>query len=599
MQKTDGEWMNSIRIKITAVTLLTVIVSVLALGFIGVLTMGVESDANSTEKMQLISESAKKSLDAYLNSLKQSVDMADFVAVDSLSEIDLDDYSIPNASSRAVDQTPEQKAQLDAFLTSHCDLVKSAFGSVANGTNGVETYYYCINANLGSSEHGFFYSKVGRPNYEEQEPLNSADLDPHDAEHTVWYYQPIQHGAPVWVGPYRAHYLGEMWAISYVVPTYKDNTLIGVIGMDIVLDTMIAQISALKIYDTGFACLLDQEGHILYHPNLEEGSIPEAISHMIDEGVFQQESSNGELIRYNVYGEDRQLAFSTLSNGFKLVVTAPVSEIAATQRQLTTLIAVVAFAILAAFAIFIMVYMRIMTEPLKKLTAASRRLAAGDYDVELDYNGKDEVGVLTESFRQMRDQLKSHIDDLSDRALTDALTGLKNKSAFDEAVKKLDAAIEASRADDRSDGVSVPEFGLIMFDCNHLKEINDEFGHVHGNDYLMASSKVICQTFAHSPVFRLGGDEFAVLLQGHDYDARFELLENFNQMVIQMNNAAEHPWNRVDLAKGMAVFVPDMDQNVNQVLSRADALMYENKRMMRPPSGHEEGAETEGGSDAS
>ena len=567
--------MHSIRVKITAVTIAAIIVSVLTLGFIAVFTIGVESDEAATEKMQLISENAQKSLDAYLDSLKQSVDMADFVAEDSLSQIRLEDYNIPNASSRAVNQTPEQAQKLDEFLASHFELVRSAFGSVASSTSGVEEYYYCINANLGSSNHGFFYSKVGLTEFEEQQPINSHTLDPREVDRDVWYFAAIQAGAPVWVGPYRDRYHDSAQVISYVVPTYRDNTLIGVVGMDILMETMISQISSIKVYDTGFACLLDQDGHILYHPSMEKGSVPQAIEDLISSGVFQQESSNGEMIRYLVDGQERQLAFSTLTNGLKIVVAAPVSEIAASRRQLTELILVAAAVLLVLFAIFAMVIMEAVTEPLKRLTAASRKLASGDYDVELEYDGKDEVGVLTDSFRQMRDELRTHIADLNSRASTDALTGVRNKGAYDALAAKIDGTIDASGEGEP------PTFGLIVLDCNDLKQINDEYGHANGDVYLQSARRVICRVFAHSAVFRVGGDEFAVVLQGEDYDNRSQLLEAFDKKVEEVNAAVSEPWKRINIAKGMALFAPGQDTCVEDVFTRADERMYEDKQQYR------------------
>ena len=62
--------------------------------------------------------------------------------------------------------------------------------------------------------------------------------------------------------------------VSYITPIYKAGALVGVLGMDIPFDTMVSQISALKVYDTGFYALYDASGTILYHPELPMGSTP-------------------------------------------------------------------------------------------------------------------------------------------------------------------------------------------------------------------------------------------------------------------------------------------------------------------------------------
>ena len=61
--------MHSIRTKIMAVTIAAILTSILALGGIGVLTIGVESDKTSAEKMKLISENMQMKLNTYLDSL--------------------------------------------------------------------------------------------------------------------------------------------------------------------------------------------------------------------------------------------------------------------------------------------------------------------------------------------------------------------------------------------------------------------------------------------------------------------------------------------------------------------------------------------------
>ena len=561
--------MHSIRVKIAFVTITAILVSMLSLGLIGVYTLRVESDRSSVEKLNLMSENAGKTLDAYLNSLQQSVEMALHLANDSTEKLD------PKIVTKAA-ESPEQMKHLDAFLAEHAALIQQSYSSIANNTNGVETYYYCINSDLGSSEHGFFYSKVGRENYEEQPPLNSDDLDPEDIEHTTWYYSPIQHGGPIWIGPYRAHYLNEVWTVSYVTPVYKDHILLGVLGMDILFDTMIAQISSIKVYETGYVFLLDSEGLVLYHPKYEMGTIPTDVSESLNEDLLRQDSSGDQMIRFKgASGKEKQIAFTTLSNGMKLAISVPVEEIMASQRQLTKVFVAVAGVMVVLFLVVILLWVNRITKPLLELASASQKLADGDYDVSLDYTEDDEVGVLTNSFKQMRYRLQSFINDLNSKAYQDALTGIKNKGAFLISAERLNGASRMGK-----DG-NMPEFAAVVFDCNKLKEINDDFGHAMGDIYLRTASSAICKVYSHSPVFRLGGDEFGVLLQNQDYANRDRLLLDFDSLADQINSAAEHPWEKVDLSKGMAVFDPANHLSVNDVMDAADAQMYINKKSVR------------------
>lgn len=556
--------MHSIRFKMTAVMIAAVLTSILSLGGVGLLTIRSEVDHSSIEKMDLISENEQLTLDSYLTSLKQTVDMAFHKAQDTLDN----DYITKELRTGSDSLTREQRQALDRQLEYHCEQVQDAFSSGAAHTSGVETYYYCISADLSSSVHGFFYSKLDRRSFEQEPPLIAAELDPHDLAHTTWYYTPIEKGCPIWVGPYTAHFLGDTPTVSYLIPVYKNGVFIGVMGMDILFDTLLEQVRPLKVYESGYAFLMTQEGEILYHPTLETGSALTEISPELDPDRFRRSSSRGDLIRCSIEGEQWQLSYSTLSNGLKLVVMAPVSEITQSWRDLTAFGLLVAAAILSLFTVLSLLLMGAITKPLLRLTTASRQLAAGDYDVELDYEGDDEVGVLTNSFRQLRDHLKIYISDLNGKAYRDALTGVKNKAAFDISTGRLNDAIQRGEA----------SFALVMFDCNSLKQINDVYGHNKGDAYLSAACAVICRTFAHSPVFRLGGDEFAALLQGQDYHNREVLLGRFRRASENANAAAQEQWQRVNVSVGMAQFQPGTDRSVAQVLHRADEMMYEAKR---------------------
>ena len=156
------------------------------------------------------------------------------------------------------------------------------------------------------------------------------------------------------------------------------------------------------------------------------------------------------------------------------------------------------------------------------------------------------------------------ISEISKQAYQDSLTNVGSSSAFRRECEMLDEEIEEDMA----------KFGLIIFDINNLKYVNDTCGHDRGNDYIKGCCKIICEHFKHSPVFRIGGDEFAVVLRSGDYAEREELLraveEEFEKAY---HNPDARPWERYSASAGIAVFTPG-DGSVHQVLKRADEQMY-------------------------
>ncbi len=152
-------------------------------------------------------------------------------------------------------------------------------------------------------------------------------------------------------------------------------------------------------------------------------------------------------------------------------------------------------------------------------------------------------------------------------AYKDPLTNVKSSTAYNESKAVYDDRIRAGELED---------FGMVVFDVNNLKYINDTKGHEAGDRYIRQGSRLICNTFKHSPVFRIGGDEFAVFLEGDDYRKRGVLMTLFNDKVD--NNMR---CDGVIVSAGMCIFEPDKDKCFDDLFKRADYKMYERKKYLK------------------
>jgi diguanylate cyclase (GGDEF)-like protein len=177
------------------------------------------------------------------------------------------------------------------------------------------------------------------------------------------------------------------------------------------------------------------------------------------------------------------------------------------------------------------------------------------------------------SAEKEKQDMKELADEMSELANSDALTGLRNKTAFDREVAQLDSALAGD-----------PElsFGFAMIDLNYLKKINDTYGHTKGDAAIRRLSGMVCDVFSHSPVFRIGGDEFVVILRGQDYRNAEVLKERFiAQLARNEHNVTLQPWHRVSAAIGIATYDRETDENAKSVFKRADRAMYEMKKEMK------------------
>ena len=157
-------------------------------------------------------------------------------------------------------------------------------------------------------------------------------------------------------------------------------------------------------------------------------------------------------------------------------------------------------------------------------------------------------------------------------AYKDALTGVKNRTAYNDTVTELDVSIEIGNCE---------AFAIVVADINGLKKTNDRYGHEIGNRHIIKAAKIICDVFKHSPVYRIGGDEFVVLLRGADFEARHDLLRLMDEQYATASIMAGEETIPVTVARAMEDYDPGLDFSFDDVFNRADKKMYEHKEAQR------------------
>jgi len=538
--------MHSIRTKLSVATTGAIILTMMIAAVFGVTAIRKLGTDNAEQMLMLLCEAGQKNLDDYLEDLEQ-----DIAAISAYVEDDLDGLD-------------------DGKLQAHLDRVSVFFKKVMVRTDGVRTYYYRIDPAVSENVKGFWYVDMDGEGFREHEVTDITQYDTEDTTQLVWFTVPKNEGKAVWLPPYITDNL-DVKVISYNIPIYYEERFIGVIGIELDYTAMAEQVNNITLYENGYAFVNDADGKLIYHPKMDVTAMETAPK--VPEGL-QNPSS---IVRYTYEGTEKLAVWLPLVNGDHLNVTVPVYEIDAGWQH-WALVLIITFAVLLmVFILFILKYTEKITKPLQQLTEVAEQIDQGNYDCSLDYRGNDEIGVLTHTFRRVTANLKSYITDLNDLAYADALTSLHNKGAFDLCMKELQARLDAPEEGTDEGPNDRLEFAVCIFDCNNLKQMNDRNGHDKGDLYLKETAEVICEVYNHSPVFRIGGDEFAALLTDRDYRDREELLRLFDERCQEKRRQNTDAWEQVDVARGMAVYDPDEDESVHDVVRRADKTMYENK----------------------
>jgi two-component system, cell cycle response regulator len=191
---------------------------------------------------------------------------------------------------------------------------------------------------------------------------------------------------------------------------------------------------------------------------------------------------------------------------------------------------------------------------------------AQDYLVK----GRVDENVLVRSVRYAieRHRLISALRSLS---LIDDLTGLYNRRGFmDLGDQHLRLARRTGRA-----------LTLVYVDLDGFKAVNDAHGHHVGDRGLLKVTEILKTTFRGSDILaRVGGDEFAVLALEASGDDSEMLVRRLRDGVEAFNETETEPF-RLSISVGVARYEDAGRMRLDELLTRADAAMYEEKRVKR------------------
>lgn len=536
--------MKSIRTKITFIIVIAIILSTGISTAVGIKDVVEIGQASSEQSLQLLCENGEKNLDSYFNSVGQSVEM-----VASYAEADLESE--------------------DYDLKKHMEKMSIFFGKVARQTNGVHTYYYRIDPSISDDVTGFWFVDANGNGFTEHEVTDITQYDLDDTTKLVWYTIPRASRKPVWIPPYITDNL-DVRVVSYNVPIFLHDKFMGVIGIEIDYTTMATQVDNIKLYDTGYAFLTDEEGNLIYHPKFDVLSMPEDQIPQTPKELKGYE----KYIFYEFQGIEKEVYRLPLENGMILNVSVPVSEITSSWKSLINRTILISAGLLIVFVLIAWRFAEHIINPLTELAEAAKLVKDGDYDVELKHSGKDEVGILTASFKSLIEHLKSYINDLNvlnknlqednmtleAATIRDSLTGVKNRFAL------------------RRDYDTYHEMNihLMMLDIDDFKHVNDHYGHSVGDYLLKKTGDALLDNFGADYSYRYGGDEFIVIYPDVSEDEFTKMIKSLSEQLEEIY--LEDEKIPVHFSAGYVYGNSLLHDDLRLMLRAADELLYDAKK---------------------
>lgn len=208
---------------------------------------------------------------------------------------------------------------------------------------------------------------------------------------------------------------------------------------------------------------------------------------------------------------------------------------------------------------------------LNHLTWQTKQVAKGDYSQTVSYLGEfsDAFNTMTRQLKEREAALKTEAEierekeaRLAAEVYVDQLTGIGNRHFFVEKTEELLASQEAMT--------------LCYCDLDHLKQVNDRYGHLEGDKYLKHFVECVRRCAQEDDIFaRMGGDEFCLILRRCKMKYAQKKMIRIQKLFCQQK---EQPYEKnfsyglVSIPRGHGIL------RVEELIERADAVMYQQKR---------------------
>lgn len=411
--------------------------------------------------------------------------------------------------------------QDEELFLEHISRIGALMETAAQYTDSAVSVYYRLNSDIKGAKQGVWLVQNENGDFAEHEVTDISLYDRDDIEHVGWYYIPIANGKETWINPYYNQNMEEE-IISYVIPIILDDKVVGVVGMDIATSLLYDLTKSVTVYDNGYAFLMDDEGKFVYHPemkgNLITADFDNQHAYLYEKSLLSAKMQSVEAYCWN--NIDKNLTSQMLRNGMIFTVCVAEEEIKQPRQQMLMHSVLVILLIMSVFVI--------VTVTISKAI------------VRLMY--------------------------------TDTMTRVGNKTAYTECVN----TIYKRMADEEKFS-----FAVIVADINDLKKVNDTYGHEYGDILIQNGATILKKIWGSDFIYRIGGDEFVIVY----FDVEKELVEKkillFEDAI--KNHNRQHSTEKLflQMAIGVAIYNPEIDQAYMDVFRRADSAMYEDKKQKK------------------
>lgn len=326
---------------------------------------------------------------------------------------------VDNTLTTFVSSLEINKYQVEAGYRSTTDRnLKKLLTDVVGSIDGIEETFFLFNPELEIANHQMSMSNVdGEVVYNK----NQLDMTLFALEEGAvadpsvqWFFDVKQIGDSYvnaeldvvgqWTKPYTS--TDGMRQIAYYKPIYSNKNLVGVIGIRLDYSVFENEINSVKVYDNGYAYLLDGHYNIMVHKDYAQGDDLREINADYEPIVKAMQGETVGVEKFKLNGEDSIVGFSRLANKWTVVITPPMDEMLAARTDIRNIMMIIMVALTLVAALVAIILASALGKPVKSITELLGKI--GNLDLHDDprmsklIKSKDETGTMARELESMK-----------------------------------------------------------------------------------------------------------------------------------------------------------------------------------------------------
>lgn len=337
-------------------------------------------EKQTKDKIQLLSQNYANEFDNKITGIENSVNYLDKYITGSF---EINNYSKSNMN--------DYGKKIDVVIK-----------SIAETTPNAQGAYFTMNPDLTGSVNDFWFAENENGIYTKQQGYTTMDFKS-ETDEMNWYFNTIKSNKGLWGAVYKDKYI-NIWMVSYTKAVYKDGILLGVVGIDMKVESIKNTIEEFKIYDSGNAYLMDNQYNFLFgnKKNMENEALKD-----LEKDI--KENNYGSIV-YKSKGIKNIIGYSRLRNNWILVCNVAKEEtyLELKEQLIFTILATVIVAIVINFLALLLI--RGILNSITSLTEIIKNTSNFNFTKKLDGNidieSNNQISSLAKEVLNMRKQLK-------------------------------------------------------------------------------------------------------------------------------------------------------------------------------------------------